>query len=421
MKGRESLLPAPGIPLLYFGYAHLCLALAFAALIVRPGLPGGYFYHPRMLALVHLVTLGWITSSILGAFYIVAPLALRMPFRAAAIDRIASLAYGAGVSGMAASFWTGEYAVMAWSAAPALMTLALVAIRAWAGLRRAPVPWPVKLHVALAFANVLAAAAFGIAIGLNRAHGGAAWSPLAAAFAHAHLAAIGWAVMMVVGLSYRLIPMILPATMPTSASMAWSAVLLEAGVIGLTMALLTQSPWTPVWAALVVAGLAVFVAHVREIVKHKLPPPAALPRPDWATRQTHVAFMWLLIAAVLGMVLTLRVMSIALQWTYGVAGLVGFLSQVVIGIQGRVLPLHGWYRMFQAGGLKPPERSAHALGSPALARATLLTWSIGVPFLALGLASATPAVTAGASALLMCGVALNAAQAIRISVAKSRA
>ncbi len=421
MKGRESLLPASGIPLLYFGYAHLCLALAFAALIVRPGLSGGYFYHPRMLALVHLVTLGWITSSILGAFYIVAPLALRMPFRAAAIDRIAWFAYGAGVSGMAASFWTGEYAVMAWSAAPVLMTLAIMAIRAWAGLGRAPVPWPVKLHVALAFANVLAAAGFGIAIGLNRAHGSAAWSPLAAAFAHAHLAAIGWAVMMVVGLSYRLIPMILPATMPTSGSMALSAALLEAGVIGLTMTLLTQSPWTPVWAALVVAGLAVFVAHVREIVKHKLQPPAALPRPDWATWQTHVAFMWLLITAVLGIVLTMHVMSIALQWTYGVAGLVGFLSQVVIGIQGRVLPLHGWYRMFQASGLKPPERSAHALGSPALAKATLLTWSIGVPFLALGLASATPALTAGASALLMCGVVLNAAQGIRISVAKPRA
>lgn len=424
MKGRESLLPASGLPLLYFGYAHLCLALAFATLVVWPALPGAYFYHPQMIALVHLVTLGWISSSILGAFYIVAPLALRMSLRAGTSDRIAWLSYAAGVSGMVAGFWTGEYALTAWSAVPVTATLLFVSVRAWSGLPGAPVPWPVKLHVALAFANVLAAVAFGMAAGMNRALGAASWSPIAAAFAHAHLAAIGWAVMMVVGLSYRLIPMIVPATMPRSASMAWSALLLEAGVVGLTFSLLAQSRWTPLYAAVVVAGLGVFVAHVRGIVQHKLSPPAALPRPDWATWQTHVAFMWLLIAAALGVVLALPftwTVTIALQWTYGVAGLVGFLSQVVVGIQGRLLPLHGWYRMFQAGGLKPPERSAHALASAALAKATLIAWAIGVPLLAAGLASATPALTRTAAAILTCGVALNAVQGIRVSTANRTA
>jgi hypothetical protein len=424
MKGRESLLPAPGLPLLYFGYAHLCLALALGALIVRPALPGSYFYHPQMVALVHLVTLGWISSSILGAFYIVAPLALRMAFRPGIADRIAWLAYAGGVSGMVTGVWMGEYRLMAWSAVPVTGTLLFVSVRAWWGLPRAPVPWPVKLHVALAFANVVGAAAFGIVIGVTRAHGGESWAPLPAAFAHAHLAAIGWAVMMVVGLSYRLIPMIVPAAMPTSASMAWSAVLLEIGVIGLTFSLLSQSAWTPFCGAVAVAGLAVFVAHVRGIVQHKMPPPAALHRPDWATWQTHVAFMWLLIATALGVVLTLpfaRTATIPLQWTYGIAGLVGFLSQVVIGIQGRLLPLHGYYRMFQARGLKPPERSAHSLASPALAKATLFTWSIGVPLLAAGLASATSTLTATAAVLLMCGIVCNAAQGIRVSTANSRA
>ena len=88
MTAASRLVPATGLPLLYFAFAHFCLALGFAALVVSPGLPAGFFHHPRMVALVHLVTLGWITSSILGAFYIVGPLALRMPRRRA--RRIAS-------------------------------------------------------------------------------------------------------------------------------------------------------------------------------------------------------------------------------------------------------------------------------------------------------------------------------------------
>ena len=79
--GGRALVPAGDIPLLYFGFAHICLGLALAVLLIRPDLPAGSFHHPQMIAVVHLVTLGWISGSILGAFYIVGPLALRLPLR----------------------------------------------------------------------------------------------------------------------------------------------------------------------------------------------------------------------------------------------------------------------------------------------------------------------------------------------------
>ena len=340
----SRLVPATNLPLLYFAFAHVCLALGFAALAVSPGLPAGFFHHPRMVALVHLMTLGSITSSILGAFYIVGPLALRMPLPAGPWDRLAFAAYVAGVAGMVSHFWIGKYRGMAWSAGLVITAVLHVAVRAWTGLAAPPIPWPVKLHVALAFANMLGASVFGIVLGLNRIFGWFAWSPMAAAFAHAHLAAIGWAVMMVVGLSYRLIPMIVPAAMPTRTSMAHSAVLLEAGILVLAIGLVRHAAATLPGAVPIVAGFGSFLAHVRDIVKRKLPPPAALPRPDWATWQTHVAFGWLLLAAITGLVLTLPVSlawTVPLGWIYGTAGLLGFLAQIVVGIQGRLLPLHG--------------------------------------------------------------------------------
>jgi hypothetical protein len=208
--------------------------------------------------------------------------------------------------------------------------------------------------------------------------------------------------------------------MPSGRSLGASAVLLEVGVIALAVGLVRGSPWVPAAALVIVTGLAVFVWHVRAIIKRRLPPPAALPRPDWATRQTHVAFLWLLVAAGAGLLLTLPMSparTISLGWTYGVAGLVGFLAQVVMGIQGRLLPLHGWYRMLEGAGLAPPARSAHTLASPTLARAILVTWACGVPLLIVGLASSRAAWISIGCAVLLIGVAANAAQAIRIATA----
>ena len=323
---------------------------------------------------------------------------------------------------MVSHFWIGEYSGMAWSAGLVISAVLHVAVRAWTGMVAAPIPWAVKLHVALAFANMLGASVFGITLGLNRIFGWFAWSAMSAAFAHAHLASIGWAVMMVMGLSYRLIPMIVPAAMPTRTSMAYSAVLLEAGVIVLAIGLVRYRAATLPGAILILAGFGSFLTHVRDIVKRKLPPPAALPRPDWATWQTHVAFGWLLLAAITGLVLTLPISlawTVPLGWIYGTAGLVGFLAQIVVGIQGRLLPLHGWYRVFVTEGMKPPRRSAHSLGSHRLARWILLTWTFGVPLLAGGLAfTSLPLVRVG-SACLLAGVILNAAQATVIATAQA--
>lgn len=408
---RQSRTPSSPLPLAYFGWAHVGLALAFAVLVVNPALPGGYFLHPRMVAIVHLVTIAWLTGSILGAFYIVAPLALGLPLPVGRVDWLACAAYTVGTTGMVAHAWTGRYDAMAWSATLVLSPVLWVAGRTALGLRGATAPWPVLLHVVLAFVNMVAAALLGIALGLDRAHGLFGFSPRAAAFAHAHLAAVGWPMMMVVGLAYRLVPMFLPAKMPTGPGLAVSAVLLELGLVVVVATLLTGSAWLPTGAALIGGGLASFVKRMRAAVKHRLPRPPALPKRDWSTWQTHVAMAWLFVAAGLGMVLTLPSPGArsGLAWFYGVAGLVGFLSQVVVGIQGRLVPMYAYYRAMSASGGKPPIRAANQLPTAALARPIFLLWTIGVPWLGWGLATGQRTSIRLASLMLLAGVLLSGA------------
>ncbi len=406
---RADLTPSSAVPIAYYAFAHLGLASALLALIADPGLPGASFYHPRMVALVHLLTLAWLSGSILGSFYIVAPLALRLAMPVGRIDWLAFSAFVLGTLGMVSHFWLNTYDGMAWSAGLVTTTMAWVGWRAWSGLPHSAAPWPVALHVALAFFNILAAAALGILLGLDRTRGFLGVSPLALMFGHIHLAAVGWATMMVVGLAYRLIPMMLPAAMPTGRVLAVSAVLIESGLAALIVTLLVAPAWTPVGAVLITAGLVSFVIQIRRTLSRRVPRPPALPERDWSTWQTHTALFWLLVATALGLLLSVATMPehrLTLMWIYGVAGLVGFLAQIVVGMQGRLVPLYAWYRAGAAKGA-PPTRAANSLPSAQFARPIFLTWTAGVPLLAWGLAFEAPFAIRGSALLLLSGVALG--------------
>ncbi|MBI4169756.1 MAG: hypothetical protein HY510_07450, partial [Acidobacteria bacterium] len=146
---RRDRLPPRLLPVLYFGAAHLFLILAFSAMAAQPALLTGFFYQPRTVAIVHLITLGWIGLSILGAIYVIGPMALRMPMPARRLDYVALAFAVIGVAGMVAHFHLGEYGGMAWSAGMVAIGLLHVAVRAVRGIRAAPIERPVKVHVVL--------------------------------------------------------------------------------------------------------------------------------------------------------------------------------------------------------------------------------------------------------------------------------
>lgn len=401
--------PSSALTLAYYLAAYAGFGAGLLVLVVDPSLPGTSFYQPRMVALVHLLTLAWLTGSILGSLYIVGPLALRLPMPVSTLDWIAFGSFVLGVSGMVAHFWINTYDGMAWSALLVIAAVLWVGRRVTQGLRGSNMPWAVRLHVGLAFFNITAAAAFGIIIGLDRSRGFLTVSPLAVMFAHAHVAAVGWVMMLVVGLSYRLMPMMLPAVPPAGRSVACSAMLFECGLGALTIGLVFDAQSTWVGALLIVGGVASFGMQVRGMLTQRLPRPPALPARDWSTWQVHAAFIWLLVAAATGLALCLFVPNqhrLPLMWLYGTTGLVGFLAQVVAGMQGRLVPWYAWYRAYGATGTIPP-RAAHSLASAPFARSIFLCWTAGVPLLAWGLSQAAVfAIRAGAM-LLLIGVGLG--------------
>ena len=393
-RPRTGELPPRILPVLYFAFAHVALVAAIAAIAFDPVAVAGFFYHARIVAIVHLVTLGWISGSILGALYIVGPLALRMPMPARQLDYWAWAFFTIGTVGMVSHSWLQSFGGMGWSAAMVVVAFVSVSFSVLRRLRAAPINRAVKLHVALAFLNVLGAGSMGTLLSFDKIFHFLPGYVLSNVYAHAHLAAVGWALMMVVGVSYRMLPMVLPSAIPEGKSVYVSAVLLEIGVVGLFVALLLRSGWVPIFALVIAAGVAAFLGQVIWMTRHPRPRPAALPRPDYGVWHAAQALIYLALATLVGVGLAVAPLSEATLYAalaYGVFGLIGFLAQMVVGIESRVLPLFAWYGAFANSGFQAPLVSPHQMPDRAWQRLTFYLWLGGVPALAAGSSRRTSA------------------------------
>ena len=409
------MIPSRTLVLLYLATAHISLALAVALVGLDPLAVAGFFYHSRMVAIVHLITIGWIAMSILGNLYVVLPMAFGRPLPARKGDYASYALIVIGLIGMVAHFWLAEFSGMAWSAATAAAGVAHVIVRVAREARAARVPGGVKLHVYFASANMLGAITMGVLLGFDKVYQFLPGYVLSNVFAHAHLAAVGWACMMVIGLGYRMLPMLLPAAPPAGKTIYLSALLLETGVVGLFVCLVLRSSLAGLFAFLIVAGFAAAGAHVLWMMRRPRTPPPGRPRRLFAIAHIATAALWLVLACVFGVLLTLTPTTettLRAAMLYGVFGLVGFLAQVIVGFESHILPTTATYWALDANG-------AAAIGSPRatderLRGAIYGAWVLGVPALAAGLFFTAPMVLAAGAWLLFGAVILAAVDGVTV-------
>src|SRR5712691_12459527 len=105
--------PSVTLPLAYLAAAAAVFVIALTGLPWLTPELAGHYYHPRVIALTHTVTLGWITMSILGASYQLIPVVLERPLWSEGLARWQLGVLLAGVTGMVAHFWIGTWAGLA--------------------------------------------------------------------------------------------------------------------------------------------------------------------------------------------------------------------------------------------------------------------------------------------------------------------
>lgn len=396
---------------------HFAAALIFwlfgaAGLVwVAPDIAQGLFPLPRVVAVTHLFTLGWITTTIQGALYQFLPVALGVSIRSEKLGHVSFFLFASGLTLFVSGMALAAHPVLITGAALFGTGLLIFAGNLAVTLARAPqrnLSW-----WALAFATVylIVTVILGAALAGNLS-GSYLPHRFLALGVHIHIAAIGWVAMVMVGVAQRLLPMFLLSHGGTERAGAAAVGLLGGGVALLIVSHHFLSPLLlSIIMALVAAGFVAFIIQAALFFRHR-----KKPKLDPGLRLAGVALGFILCAIVLAPFFLYNGLGAPrIATAYVVTLVLGGLSLFVAGHYYKILPFLIWFHRFgPLVGKKPVPRVIDLYATkPGYTAAVLL--GTGTAGLVIATLTGTVVMARPAALLFAAGAVIVAIQMFLIS------
>ncbi len=367
--GNALALNAPSItiPLRFVLTGILALFLGVGLLWYRPAILAEYHYNQYVIATTHLFVLGWMSTVVMGAMYQLVPVALETHLYSERIARWQFVLHVVGFAGMVWMFWKWDMKQVGHYGSALAVGVGLFVFNIVRTLMRVP-KWNV---VATSVASALVWLSLTILAGLavaaakcsyeaaNVEAGGVLGETLRALrstatfvgrfdqmgvmHAHAHLGIVGVFLMLIVGVSYKLIPMFTLSDLQKPLRAAASVLLINLGLVGSFLTILLRSSWKPLFAVVVLAGLVLYGLEIRAILRAR-----KRRNLDWGLKYFFTAISLLGPLGILGLVLSwpslpLNPFTGQLENLYGFLAITGVVSFAILGMLYKVLPFLVWF------------------------------------------------------------------------------
>lgn len=388
------------------------LAGAVGLVWIAPELAMGAYPSPHVAGITHLFTLGWITTTIFGAMAQLLPVALGAPIRSTRVGHASFFTFVPGVAFFAAGIASSSLAIQHVGIGLITVGIILEVGNIASSIPRAKnrdVTWGA---VIIAISYLSSTLVLGVILLHNLHSGFIANARLTTLATHLHVALVGWVLVMIVGVSHRLLPMFLLAHGADTRWTKRALALLTIGVLVLATGLVARiAPAVWLGAALIDGGIACFIwqaySFYRVRVRRKL---------DVGLRFAMTAIAFLAIAAVLGSALVvLGPMHARLATMYIVVGLLGGIVLYVTGFFYKIVPLLAWTARFRGRMGKGPVPTVAQLYSAKVAYVQLGLMTLAVVLLASGVGSGVAHLTRCGAVLFLVGVLLFISQIARIA------
>lgn len=329
----------------YFIVATIAFILLNGLMLVSYQYIQGYHFQPRLLAFVHIGVLGWATMIIMGAMTQLVPVILETSLYSVRIARWGLWLYLLGVAGVTGHFWllSGGGRGMASVAIIAFLAIILFVANIGLTLRKVKTMNITVVHIIAAIIYLATVAAFGLFLGLNLNFPFLRGNHLHYLALHAAIGFAGWFSMVIMGVSYKLLPMFsLSYTYRTWPG--WTAFwLVNIGILGIIIEFILGNPFYS--AVLIAAGLFMFSYQVWLIMAGRMRKTL-----DLGLRHTMLAYGYIPITALLGLYIALShgipVIRQRVILIFGFAVIFGCITFLVIGMMYKVVPFLVWFHKY---------------------------------------------------------------------------
>ena len=327
----------------------ICFTTLAIMLLFSSDKLSGHYFHPQLLAITHMAALGWGTLMIFGACYQLLPVILETELYSYKIGWISLVTFIFGLILLVYSFWNFKPGVYMQVGSLFLLTsIGFFGLNVFLTSRRIPADIHQEFIITACF-WLFGTAVFGTLLVFNFRYAFFQKDHLLFLKLHAHMGFAGWFLMLIVGVSSKLLPMFLVSTKQKPGFLVWSYYLINAGLIlfvtdtyffGLNMK-------TYFVAGIVLAGIASWLIFVFHCFYSRLRKVIDLP-----IRHTLLSFLLLGIALlVIPFIISsqLKADSRAIQYStlYGTLIFMGWISSLILGQTFKTLPFIVWIKHYQ--------------------------------------------------------------------------
>lgn len=334
--------------------------LGFAALtflmFLNAGAIKGYHFQPKLLGLTHIATLGWVTMIIFGAMFQLVPVVLQAKLFSEKLAEAQFWIYLTGVTGMVLSFFKFDTFILAVFASLVSLAILIFIFNIIATMIKVK-EWNITgIYIAAALFYLFFTVVAGIMMALNLYDPYFKTNHLEYLKLHAHLAFVGWVSMVIMGVTYKLIPMFSLSHGFSLKPAKWVFGFINTGLILLTVEyhFPQRTIMLPVSTILIAGGNLIFLYQVYLIMKNRVRKIL-----DVGLTYSMVSFGMMFAATVTGVFLVFekfleydaltRVVLI-----YGFLILFGYFSFLIIGQMYKIVPFLVWFHKFSSKvGIEP--------------------------------------------------------------------
>ncbi|MEN6453098.1 MAG: hypothetical protein ABFD10_02500 [Prolixibacteraceae bacterium] len=402
--------PSPKVVIPHYAFGGLTWLAVTLLIVIHPEAFTQHFFNPELLAITHLLVLGWITMIIFGALYQLLPVIMEVKLYSEPFAIASFIMLGMGTILLAFAFWQFSFGAILFVAATFVVLavvffVANVLFTAHSSTKKVIERTFIVTSASWLLFTVLA----GLTLAINQVYPFLKASQIELLKLHAHAGIVGWFMQLIIGVSSKLLPMFMVSHHVSTKKLKVAYYAINLGLITGLISLFFQIKSGVILSAIIIVpGIFSYLSFIYEAytkrVKKQL---------DIGMKQTAFSFLILvvpffLIFSLLFNFKFLNNLTLPLSVAYGSAIVIGFITSLVMGQTYKTLPFIVWLKVYRGRIGKVVLPLPKDLYSEKIAIAQLWLFAIGFVLLLIGIsASVITILLSGAIVLLLSATLYN--------------
>lgn len=319
----------------------------------------GHYFHPQILAITHLAALGWGTMIILGASYQLIPVVLETDLYSEKLAWISFALFLPGLIALVYSFWIFVPGIhMQCGAILLLLAVVLFTVNVYLTAKKKKQETIQEDFIFSACICLCLTVALGAALVFNFTISIFPQDHLHFLKLHAHLGLIGWFLLMLIGVSSKLVPMFLVSSYQNTKLLTFSYYLIVGALLYFLVDsyLFGLSLRTYLIFAIGAVGIACYFIFILKCLRSRLRKHIDLPMLNSFLSFILLKIATLTVPFIIYFHLKNNPVTIRFSMIYGEFMLMGWITALILGQTFKTLPFIVWVKHYEhlTGKFKTP-------------------------------------------------------------------